>query len=143
MNDATADATVKSLAAGSRAAIPCLKYTDAHAAIKWLTDVLGAEARHVYDGPDNTVEHGELWFGNSCVMAGSFKNNGMPPYRAGEGAVYIVADSSETVDKIHAHAMTHGARVAIPLRDTDYGSRDFGVLDPEGNFWGFGTYMPE
>ena len=30
----------------------------------------------------------------------------------------------------------------IPLRDTDYGSHDFGALDPEGNFWEFGTYAP-
>ena len=26
------------------------------------------------------------------------------------------------------------------LHDTDYGSRDFAVLDPEGNRWSFGTY---
>jgi uncharacterized glyoxalase superfamily protein PhnB len=26
--------------------------------------------------------------------------------------------------------------------DTDYGSRDFTVRDPEGNLWAFGTYRP-
>jgi uncharacterized glyoxalase superfamily protein PhnB len=26
------------------------------------------------------------------------------------------------------------------LRDEDYGSRGFSVLDPEGNIWSFGTY---
>ena len=26
------------------------------------------------------------------------------------------------------------------LHDTDYGSRDFGIHDPEGNRWYFGTY---
>jgi uncharacterized glyoxalase superfamily protein PhnB len=26
------------------------------------------------------------------------------------------------------------------LTDKDYGSRDFGVRDPEGNQWTFGTY---
>jgi uncharacterized glyoxalase superfamily protein PhnB len=35
-----------------------------------------------------------------------------------------------------------GARIPIPLRDTDYGSHEFGCLDPEGNYWGFGTYAP-
>jgi uncharacterized glyoxalase superfamily protein PhnB len=29
------------------------------------------------------------------------------------------------------------------LVDTDYGSRDFSVRDPEGNLWSFGTYRPE
>jgi uncharacterized glyoxalase superfamily protein PhnB len=28
------------------------------------------------------------------------------------------------------------------LTDTDYGSRDFAVRDPEGNHWSFGTYEP-
>ena len=29
------------------------------------------------------------------------------------------------------------------LHDTDYGSRDFAVRDPEGNRWSFGTYRGE
>jgi uncharacterized glyoxalase superfamily protein PhnB len=28
------------------------------------------------------------------------------------------------------------------LIDTDYGSREFSVRDPEGNLWSFGTYNP-
>ena len=30
---------------------------------------------------------------------------------------------------------------AIEPADTDYGSRDFTVRDPEGNLWAFGTYQ--
>jgi len=26
--------------------------------------------------------------------------------------------------------------------DQEYGSRDYGALDPEGNLWTFGTYDP-
>ena len=29
------------------------------------------------------------------------------------------------------------------ITDTDYGSRDFTVRDPEGNLWAFGTYRPQ
>jgi len=28
------------------------------------------------------------------------------------------------------------------LHDTEYGSREYGALDPEGYFWSFGTYRP-
>jgi len=28
------------------------------------------------------------------------------------------------------------------LQDTDYGSREYSVRDPEGNVWSFGTYRP-
>jgi len=30
----------------------------------------------------------------------------------------------------------------MALMDTDYGTRDFSVRDPEGNVWCFGTYAP-
>jgi uncharacterized glyoxalase superfamily protein PhnB len=29
-----------------------------------------------------------------------------------------------------------------PPTDLDYGSRDYGARDPEGNRWSFGTYAP-
>jgi uncharacterized glyoxalase superfamily protein PhnB len=35
-----------------------------------------------------------------------------------------------------------GADIALELTDTDYGSRDFTVRDPEGNLWALGTYRP-
>jgi uncharacterized glyoxalase superfamily protein PhnB len=35
------------------------------------------------------------------------------------------------------------AEVALPLTDTDCGSRDFTLRDPEGNPWAFGTYRPK
>jgi uncharacterized glyoxalase superfamily protein PhnB len=96
----------------------------------------------VYPGPDDTVAHAELWFGSACVMLGSFRENGMPP-GVGQGCVYIVVDGAAAVDALHARAVAAGARIAISLRDTDYGSHDFACLDPEGNFWGFGTYAPQ
>ena len=123
-------------------AISCLSYNNAHAGIQWLVDAFGAEARPIYDGPDGTVSHAEVLFGDACVMMGTIKDNNMPPRRAGESAIYIVVASAAEVDQLHERAVQHGADIAIPLRDTDYGSHDFGVLDPEGNFWGFGTYAP-
>ena len=35
-----------------------------------------------------------------------------------------------------------GAEVTRELTDQEYGSRDFGVRDLEGNHWSFGTYEP-
>jgi len=32
--------------------------------------------------------------------------------------------------------------VLYGIEDKDYGSREFGVRDPEGNIWSFGTYRP-
>ena len=129
-------------AARTTAAIPCLRYTDPDAAIRWLVDVLGARSTATHRDPDGAVMHAELWFGSGCVMLGTLRPGQMPPSTAGQGAVYLVAKSAAEVDALHDRAIAAGARIAITLRDTDYGSHDFGCLDPEGNFWGFGTYGP-
>jgi uncharacterized glyoxalase superfamily protein PhnB len=123
-------------------AIPCLSYADAHAGIDWLVNALGAEARQVHAGPDGSVAHAELWFGDACVMLGSLRKDALPPTVPGQGAIYVVAPSREAVDALHERAVAAGARIVISLRDTDYGSHDFGCLDSEGNFWDFGTYAP-
>ena len=122
--------------------VACLAYADADAAIAWLAEALGAAPGEVHRGPDGRVAHAELWFGDGCVMLGSLRTDGLPPTVVGQGAVYLVLPTPADVDARHARATVAGARVAIPLRDTDYGSHDFGCLDPEGNFWGFGTYAP-
>ena len=122
-------------------AIPCLTYDDAPGAIRWLVEVLGAEARHVYPGSGDTVAHAELWFGAACVMLGSRKDSGLPD-GTGRGTVYLVVATPEAVDALHARAAASGTRIVNALRDTDYGSREFACRDPEGNAWSIGTYAP-
>ena len=48
----------------------------------------------------------------------------------------------DDVDHLHERAREAGAEVALELIDTDYGSRDFTLRDPEGTLWAFGTYRP-
>jgi uncharacterized glyoxalase superfamily protein PhnB len=54
--------------------IPSLRYKDASAAIAWLEQAFGFERHAVYEGPDGTVAHAELRFGNGMVMLGSASN---------------------------------------------------------------------
>ena len=35
-----------------------------------------------------------------------------------------------------------GAEIVREPQDTEYGSREYGAKDPEGNAWYFGTYQP-
>jgi uncharacterized glyoxalase superfamily protein PhnB len=55
-------------------------------------------------------------------------------------SVYVVV---EDADAHHARAVAAGAEIVLPLRDQDYGSRDYSARDPEGNIWSFGTYRPQ
>jgi uncharacterized glyoxalase superfamily protein PhnB len=43
-------------------------------------------------------------------------------------------------DALYERAVAAGAEVLREPADTDYGSREFAVTDPEGNLWSFGTY---
>ena len=56
--------------------ITSMRYRDAHAGIDWLVRVLGFTAQAVYDGPNGTVAHAQLTFGNGMVMLGSATNGG-------------------------------------------------------------------
>ena len=120
---------------------PCLRYQDAHAAIDWLERGLGARRGEVFESGPGHVEHAEVWFGDACVMLGSIPEPGSGRLDWGPGAacVYLVIDDP---DDRYARATGAGAEVVRELADTDFGSRDFVVKDPEGNLWSFGTYRP-
>ena len=127
--------------------IPALRYRDARAAIDWLCQVFGFERRAVYDGPDGTIGHAELTLGGGMIMLGSQKDDeyGRSFKSPGElggvetrSAYIVVADA----EMVYARALAAGAKVVRPLENTDYGSREFAVKDPEGHSWSVGTYDP-
>ena len=117
---------------------PTLRASDAHGLIKFLTEALGFEATAVYAEGD-TVHHAELaWPPGGGVMLGS-ASPGDPHgiTRPGNLSTYVVTSDP---DALFARAVAHGEKVIQELHDTDYGSRDFAVEDPERNRWSFGTY---
>jgi uncharacterized glyoxalase superfamily protein PhnB len=121
---------------------PSLRYRDAPAALDFLSRAFGFEVRADYRDPDDPslVTHAELsWPLGGGVMLGSDRPSPSWPAHAGMGAVYVVTDEP---DSLHQRAVAAGAGVLREPADTDYGSREFAVTDPEGNLWSFGTYEP-
>ena len=119
---------------------PSLRYRDAPAAIEWLVRVLGFEIHAVIDGLGETIAHAELRLGNGMVMIGSdVHREGVPSQGPGGGWVYIVLTD---VNAHYERARRESAEIVMELTDTEYGSRDYAVRDPEGNLWNFGTYNP-
>jgi uncharacterized glyoxalase superfamily protein PhnB len=119
---------------------PTLRYRDARAAIRFLVDAFGFEEVVAYPGSDESVvAHAELrWPAGGGLMLGSVReDSGLPELPAGTGSIYVV---TEDPDGLYERARAAGARVVRELHDTDYGSRDFTVRDPEGVHWSFGTY---
>ena len=127
--------------------IPALRYRNAPAAIDWLCQVIGFERHAVYEGENGTIAHAELTLGNGMIMLGSQKDDEYgrsfkSPAELGgfeTRSAYIVVPDA---DAVHARAVASGAPIIRPLQDTPYGSREFGLKDPEGHSWSVGTYNP-
>jgi uncharacterized glyoxalase superfamily protein PhnB len=120
---------------------PNLMYADAEAAIEWLERTLGFERREVHHDDDGNVIHAEVALDSTVLML-STAGIGRKPFRstaAGGSLVYVAVDE---VDSLYEKVRDAGADIALELTDTDYGSRDFTVRDPEGTLWAFGTYRP-
>jgi len=83
------------------------------------------------------------WPSGGGIMMGSVRKPDETdhwPVQPGSFGAYVVTDDP---DALFARATAAGAEVLMGLHDTDYGSRDFAVRDPEGNRWSFGTYRGE
>lgn len=127
--------------------MPSLRYHNATAAIDWLCTVLGFARHAVYANPDGTIAHAELTIGGGMIMLGSAKDDeyGRGFKSPGEiggvetrSSYIVVADA----DAVYARAQAANATIVRPLKNTDYGSREFSLKDPEGNSWSVGTYDP-
>ncbi len=127
--------------------MPTMRYRNAHAAIEWFCQVLGFERHAVYPGPDNSIGHAELTLGGGMIMLGSCKDDAYghrfrSPADVGDmetrSAYVIVADA----DAAYARAEAAGGSIIREIQNTDYGSREFAVKDPEGHSWSVGTYNP-
>jgi uncharacterized glyoxalase superfamily protein PhnB len=119
---------------------PSLRYRDAKAAIAWLKDAFGFEEVQVIEGDDGTIHHAELRLGPGMVMLGTERPDDQRfGSHAGQSWIYAAIDDP---DSLFERASAAGAKVVMELTDTDYGSRDFSVRDPEDNLWSFGTYRP-
>ena len=122
-----------------------MNYEDASAALEWLERAFGFERSSVHERPDGNIAHAELTFADGMVMLGPASDNDFGLKTARElGAVnqgvYVIVD--DDIDAHYVRAVDAGAEVVRALQDTDYGSREYMVRDPEGNLWSVGTYRP-
>jgi uncharacterized glyoxalase superfamily protein PhnB len=126
---------------GKQNIFPALRYRNGSAAVEWLGRAFGFEKHMLVPGPQGNIAHAQMKLGSGMIMLGSGQH-GSPndPWNEVPQGVYVQV---EDVDGHYARARAAGAEIVRPLQDTDYGSREFSVRDPEGHLWSFGTYLPE
>jgi uncharacterized glyoxalase superfamily protein PhnB len=121
---------------------PTLRARDARGLISFLVEAFGFEETAVY-GDGDRVDHAQLsWPLGGGIMLGSVRDTADDtwPLQPGGFGAYVVTDDPDT---LFARATAAGAQVLREPGDHGYGSREFAVLDPEGNHWSFGTYRGE
>ena len=119
---------------------PSLRYTDARAAIQWLSLAFGF--REIFSVPETGqfVRHAQLSLGTNLIMLGS--TDGLKsPQTLGAATQALCVDVPD-VDEHYARTRLAGAEITTPPQDTDFGSRECHVRDPEGHLWTFGTSLP-
>lgn len=127
--------------------IPTMQYADAPAAIDWLERAFGFSRHLVVEDGDGGIAHAQLRFGNGMIMLSTDRDDAHGSRMARPAEIggrqtqscYIIV---EDVDGLCARAREAGAEITRGPEDTDYGSREFGCLDPEGFLWNFGSYDP-
>jgi uncharacterized glyoxalase superfamily protein PhnB len=121
---------------------PAPRYDDAWAAIAFLERSFGFERHTIHEGADGSVVHGELRLGTASlgVTSATGPATAANPWTTVRSGVYVALPDAAAVDACHARARAAGADIAMPLQDTDYGSRQYSVWDHERHLWCFGTY---
>jgi uncharacterized glyoxalase superfamily protein PhnB len=121
---------------------PTLRARDARALIAFLVDTVGFVELVTYTDDAGTVHHAELaWPPGGGVMLGQERADAeaqvTPP---GSFSAYVVEPDPARVDALADRVRGSAGEVVRGPYDTDYGSHDVAIRDPEGNAWHVGTY---
>lgn len=120
-------------------------YLEPAQAIDWLCKAFGFEVRLKVEGPNGSIEHSELVFGEGLVMVGGLKS-GFPSRRSPRsisgGNTQNLAVYVDDVDAHCARARAAGAKIVSEPKRTDYGpdyweDSGYEAEDPEGHHWWF------
>ena len=125
---------------------PFLVCDPAAEAIRFYGDVFGATVVSRMDGPDGTVVHAELDFGNGRLQLGDPNDaygltapSGQASDRVSSSTCIYVAD----VDAVFAQAVARGATVREQPATFVTGDRFASVYDPFGHRWAVMTRVED
>jgi uncharacterized glyoxalase superfamily protein PhnB len=119
--------------------LPHIVYEDLPRAIEFLTRAFGFQEHYRY-GPPGNPQGAQLLLGNACIMVRTPRPGSNSPAQCG----YLTQSITvfvEDVDAHYARAQTAaGARIVEELHETEYGERQYGVVDLEGHHWLFSRH---
>jgi PhnB protein len=124
--------SVRHIPEGFHTVTPNLIVEDGAKAVAFLQQAFGAEELVRLTMPNGKIVHCELKIGDSRINLGE-SMEGWPVH--GLVAQIYVTNS----DEVFARAVAAGAKVAMPMTDMFFGSREGRVTDAFGNTWTIAT----
>jgi uncharacterized glyoxalase superfamily protein PhnB len=116
---------------------PYLYYEDVASAMRFLAKAFGFRRfGAVSRGRDRKINHAAMKAGSHVVMMGRPPTAYRNPKRLGQATQCLLLDV-RGVDAHFQRALEAGARVLQEPADTPFGTRRYGVTDPEGHEWYF------
>lgn len=115
---------------------PALRYERPEAVIEWMVDVLGMEKWAIFRD-EGRIVHAELKFGDVFLGVGPAQVEGIFSGPVTAEGPYVALDG---VDALYERVKGCRADIVMDIHDTDFGSRQFALRDPEGRIWSFGTW---
>lgn len=123
---------------------PEIVYDDAYAALDWLARAFGFAKGEVIDGPDGSIAHSEMHYGDVTIMPKSpMAELGMKSPRTLGGISHCLYITVDDPDAHCRRARAAGAEIIMEPRDMEYDARNYIARDLEGHIWCFGTYRPK
>ena len=125
----------------SQRLIPYLAYSDAPAALAFLTRAFGFEEKFRFPMPDGRIGHAELTLDGQVVLmlASVYPEMGFASPADLEGVPSQIYCRVDDVDAHYERARSAGATIAAEPRDESHGDRMYRAVDPEGHRWMFAT----
>jgi uncharacterized glyoxalase superfamily protein PhnB len=122
---------------------PILRYSGARAAIRWLCAAFGFVERFCVPEEGPYVRHAQLQLGKNLIVVGSVRpDDGIASPKTLGCATQMLAVYVEDPDEHFQRAQAAGAKILAAPYNTDFGSREYHVIDLEGHPWTFGTFRP-
>jgi uncharacterized glyoxalase superfamily protein PhnB len=120
--------------------MPYLLYEDSDAALEFLTSAFGFKEKVRMTDDNGQVNHAEVQLGDGVIMLGTPDKDYKNPKKLGgkTQSIYVYVDD---VDTHFEQAKAAGANIVREPEDQFYGDRNYGVEDPEGHEWYFGTHV--
>ena len=125
---------------GYPSVMPYLLYEDSDAALEFFVNAFGFTEKLRMTGDDGRVNHAEVQMNDGVIMFGTPPGDYKSPAKLGgkTQSVYVYVDD---VDMHYERAKQAGAKIVREPEDQFYGDRNYGVEDPEGHEWYFGTHV--